>query len=75
MHNKIQNDIFNIASENHMKNLEVVNEILSWFNKDQNLIKFVENRWGQDLRYSIDASKIRSLGWSPKFPKGLHKWF
>lgn len=73
--NKIQNDIFNIASENHMKNLEVVNEILSWFNKDQNLIKFVENRWGQDLRYSIDASKIRSLGWSPKFPEGLHKWF
>ena len=73
--NKIQNEIFNIASENHINNLEVVNRILSWFDRDNELIQFVENRWGQDLRYSIDSSKLRLLGWEPNHPEGLYKWF
>jgi dTDP-D-glucose 4,6-dehydratase len=37
-------------------------------------IEFVENRWGQDLRYSVSAEKIKSLGWEPKYTKGIHKW-
>ena len=57
--NEAKNEIFNIASENHMKNLDVVKEILSWFEKDNDLIQFVPNRWGQDLRYSIDSSNTK----------------
>ena len=70
----IKNEIFNVASENHMTNLEVVDEILKWYEKSRSILKFVQNRWGQDLRYSIDASKLRSLGWLPKHKSGIFKW-
>lgn len=70
----IKNDIFNIASENYLTNLQVANQVLKWFNKDESLIKFVENRWGQDLRYAVDSSKIRELGWKPQYEDGLYKW-
>lgn len=71
---EVKNKIFNIAAENHMTNLEVIDEILRWHDKDRDLIQFVENRWGQDLRYSIDSSKLRKLGWKPKYEKGIFKW-
>lgn len=71
----IRNEIFNIAAENHMTNLEAVSDVLSWFDKDESSLLFVENRWGQDLRYSISSQKLRNLGWKPKYIKGLHKWF
>jgi len=39
------------------------------------LIEFVEDRPGHDIRYSLDSSKIRSLGWKPKhnFKEGLEE--
>lgn len=42
----------------------------------EKLITFVEDRKGHDLRYAIDASKIKNeLGWSPeeKFDSGFKK--
>jgi dTDP-glucose 4,6-dehydratase len=71
----IKNDVFNIAAENFMTNLEVAKQVLEWENKDESNIEFVENRWGQDLRYAVDSSKIRKLGWKPKYENGLFKWF
>ena len=72
-----KNDIFNIAAENFMTNLDVARTIMSWVGKknEEECLKFVENRWGQDVRYAVDSSKIRKLGWKPKFETGLHKWF
>lgn len=70
----IKNQIFNIAAENYMTNLEVAKTILNWLDKDQSLIQFVENRWGQDLRYAVSASKLRNLGWKPKHESGLFNW-
>ncbi len=70
-----RNEIYNVSAENHMKNLEVVDEILKWYGKDRNQIQFVENRWGQDLRYSISAQKIRNLGWKPHYINGIYRWF
>jgi dTDP-glucose 4,6-dehydratase len=72
--NKV-NEIYNIASENHMINLDVVDQVLSWYNKNRDLVQFVPNRWGQDLRYSISSKKLRDLGWTPQYPYGLYKWF
>lgn len=70
----IKNDIFNIAAENYMTNLEVAKTILNWFNKDESLIQFVENRWGQDLRYAVSSDKLKNLGWKPKYENGLYNW-
>jgi dTDP-glucose 4,6-dehydratase len=39
------------------------------------LIEFVEDRPGHDVRYSLDSSKIRRLGWKPgnSFKEGIRK--
>ena len=65
-------EIYNISSGEERKNLEVVSEILRIIDKPD-LIEFVEDRPGHDLRYSLDSSKIGELGWKPghKFEEGL----
>lgn len=69
------NEIYNIGSRNRMKNIDVVLDILSWFNKGKDQIMFVPNRWGQDLRYALNTDKIESIGWKPVHNKGIYKWF
>ena len=69
-----KNEIYNVSSNNYLQNLDVVDEVLSWFSKDRTLVKFVENRWGQDIRYSIDSSKLKEIGWSPIHTSGIFKW-
>lgn len=72
----IINDTFNIGANNHMTNLEVVKDILHTCGREESLIKFVENRWGQDLRYALDTNKINELGWEPlKNAPGIYKWW
>lgn len=66
-------EIYNIASGEEKTNLEVVKKILEIMGKDESLIEFVEDRPGHDLRYSLDPSKIKKLGWKPSynFEQGL----
>ena len=78
-----------IGSQNEKRNIDIVNLICEYFNKNRaidnfdykSLIKFVEDRPGHDFRYAIDNSKIKSnLGWKPKysFASGLEstiKWY
>lgn len=47
-------------------NLEVTSNILKILGKDKSWIEFVGNRAVNDLRYAIDDSKIRKLGWKPQ---------
>ena len=68
---QIKNECFNIASENYMTNIEVVRTVIDWLGKDESSIEFVPNRWGQDVRYAVDATKVRSIGWLPSNPSGL----
>jgi len=65
-------EIYNISSGEEKTNLEVVSEILRIMNKPD-LIEFVEDRPGHDVRYSLDSSKIRGMGWKSKhgFKEGL----
>jgi dTDP-glucose 4,6-dehydratase len=61
-------EIYNISTGNEYENLEVIKRILEILGRDQNLIQFVEDRPGHDIRYSLDSSKIRrKLGWKPKY--------
>jgi dTDP-glucose 4,6-dehydratase len=68
-------EIYNISSGNELSNIEVVKSILKAVGKSEDLIAFVEDRPGHDLRYSLDSTKIRSLGWNPKhsFAEALNK--
>jgi dTDP-glucose 4,6-dehydratase len=61
-------EVYNIGGHNEKTNLEVVHTILSTLKKSKDLIQYVTDRPGHDLRYAIDPHKIESeLGWKPKF--------
>ncbi|MFT5759444.1 MAG: dTDP-glucose 4,6-dehydratase [Alteromonadaceae bacterium] len=76
-------ETYNIGGHNEKKNIEVVetlcqilNELIPQEADYKDLITFVADRPGHDIRYAIDASKIeRELGWTPieTFETGLRK--
>jgi len=62
------NEIYNISSGYEFSNVEVFQEICNVMEKGYDLLNFIKDpRPGHDFRYSVDSSKIRSLGWKPKF--------
>jgi len=72
----ITGESYNISSSNELSNLTLVTKILEILNKSEENIQFVENRAGEDTRYSLDSSKIyQELGWIPmiNFDEGLKK--
>ncbi|MEM4067460.1 MAG: hypothetical protein QXV17_11465 [Candidatus Micrarchaeaceae archaeon] len=48
-----------VSAENELKNIDVARMIIRNLGKDENLIKFVNDRPGHDQRYSLDPSKIK----------------
>lgn len=70
------NATYNIGSNNERSNIALVRSICQLLDASapdkaigarENLIKFVDDRPGHDLRYAIDASKLqRELGWMPQ---------
>jgi dTDP-glucose 4,6-dehydratase len=66
----IKNEIYNIAGGFEQTNMDtikkILNEILDTPNYDiNNYVDMACVRIGQDLRYALDDSKLRSLGWTP----------
>ena len=64
----VQNEIYNITSRFEQKNIDTVKKILNLYLEDDtyNIDSYVDfgyKRDGQDVRYSIDDSKLRNLGW------------
>lgn len=55
-------EIYNIPGYREITNLDLVKTILKVLGKPESLIKFVEDRKGHDIRYSMDGTKIRDLG-------------
>ncbi len=76
IHNGLPGEIYNIGGHNEMKNIDIVKLIINELGKSEELIKFIPDRKGHDLRYAIDPTKIHNeLGWLPetKFSEGLKK--
>lgn len=69
-------EVYNIGGHNERTNLEVVKTVIRELGKSEDLITYVTDRAGHDLRYAIDPTKISNeLGWLPqtKFDKGINK--
>ncbi len=67
---------YNIGGECEMTNLELVKMILKLMNASEDLIEFVDDRPGHDLRYAIDNAKIyKTISFQPQFSieRGLKK--
>ena len=57
-------EIYNLGGHSERQNIEIVKTILKQMGKSEDLIEFVEDRKGHDLRYAIDSSKVeKELGW------------
>ena len=63
-------DIYNIGAGNELSNLELTYRLLDLFGAGDEMIRHVTDRPGHDLRYSIDATRIRALGWDPEHDFG-----
>ena len=64
------NEIYNISGGHEQENITTTRKILqSYFGESVNIDNYLDlshKRLGQDVRYSLDDKKIRSLGWAPK---------
>ena len=77
-------DTYNIGGFNEWKNIDIIKVVIKTVDRllgrkegeDMDLITFVTDRAGHDLRYAIDSSKLqRELGWEPslQFEEGIEK--
>ena len=68
--------VYNIGGHNEMRNIDIVRLIVHELGKSEELITYVTDRKGHDLRYAIDPTKIHTeLGWLPetRFAEGIRK--
>ena len=69
-------EVYNVGGHNEMRNIDIVKLIIHELGKSEDLITYVTDRKGHDLRYAIDPTKIHNeLGWLPetKFADGIKK--
>ena len=58
-------EVYNLGGHSERNNLTVVKTILKQLGKSEDLIEFVTDRKGHDLRYAIDSTKAeKELGWN-----------
>lgn len=77
-------ETYNIGGFNEWKNIDLIKVIIKTVDRllgnpegqSENLITFVTDRPGHDMRYAIDSRKLQSeLGWEPslRFEEGIEK--
>jgi len=63
----IAGKLYNIGGNNEVRNIDLVKQLCRLLGKTENLITFVEDRKGHDLRYAINSQRIQNeLGWCPR---------
>ncbi len=61
-------EVYNFGGDAEISNIELVKILLQEMGETEELISFVKDRPGHDLRYAMDFSKAkRELGWTPKW--------
>jgi dTDP-glucose 4,6-dehydratase len=63
-------EVYNIAGEQELENLELARMVLRLLGKPADRIQFVPDhdiRPGHDRRYAISSEKLRELGWKPSW--------
>lgn len=63
----VPGDVYNIGSGHEKTNLEITDKILNLLDKDKSMVEYVTDRPGHDFRYSLDSSKLRKMGWKPRY--------
>ena len=74
--NGVVGEVYNIGGHNEMRNIDIVKLICKELGVGEELITYVTDRKGHDLRYAIDPEKIsKALGWLPEtmFAEGIKK--
>lgn len=69
-------EVYNVGGHNEMANIDIVKLICKKLGKSEDLITYVADRKGHDMRYAIDPTKIHTeLGWLPQtsFAEGINK--
>lgn len=83
-HNAKDGETYNVGGNNEISNIELVRQLIAITDEElgnergfsEELITYVEDRAGHDLRYAIDSSKLqKDLGWQPtmSFEEGLRQ--
>lgn len=68
-HGKV-GEIYHVAGEQELKNLDLAQFVLRTLGKPDDQLQFIEDhniRPGHDRRYALDVSKLKNLGWEPKY--------
>ena len=61
----VPGEIYNVGAGNEMTNKALTHLLLEAFGVGDEMIEYVADRPGHDLRYSVDTARIRALGWKP----------
>ena len=67
LHNGSPGEIYNIGGGAEKTNVEITKKIIKLLGKDESAIEHVADRPGHDLRYSLDCSKLKKMGWKPEY--------
>lgn len=73
-------EVYNVGAGEEIPNIDLVKRILDVLEKSHEIITYVSDRLGHDLRYAIDSSKLESLGWKPEYTiedtlTGIVEWY
>ncbi|MXW60695.1 MAG: dTDP-glucose 4,6-dehydratase [Acidimicrobiaceae bacterium] len=59
-------EIYNVGAGNEITNRDLTERLVELCGRDKSAIEYVPDRPGHDRRYSLDCTKLRALGWTPR---------
>lgn len=73
-------EVYNVGAGEEIPNIKLVKQILDVLGKPYELITYVPDRLGHDLRYAIDSSRLETLGWKAEYTmeetlQGIVEWY